>query len=30
MAGAYVYLASEESSYTTGNTLSVTGGAPTP
>ena len=28
MAGAYVYLASEESSYTTGNTLSVTGGAP--
>ena len=30
MAGAYVYMASEESSYTTGNTLSVTGGAPTP
>ncbi|GLB64899.1 hypothetical protein NCCP2495_27790 [Dietzia sp. NCCP-2495] len=30
MAGAYVYLASKESSYTTGNTLSVTGGAPTP
>lgn len=30
MAGAYVYLASEEASYTTGNTLSVTGGAPTP
>ena len=30
MAGAYVYLASEESSYTTGNTLSVTGGSPTP
>ncbi|KAA0918983.1 SDR family oxidoreductase [Dietzia sp. ANT_WB102] len=30
MAGAYVYLGSEESSYTTGNTLSVTGGAPTP
>ena len=30
MAGAYVYLASEESSYTTGNTLSVTGGAPSP
>ena len=30
MAGAYVYLASEEASNTTGNTLSVTGGAPTP
>ncbi|HHU09812.1 MAG TPA: SDR family oxidoreductase, partial [Intrasporangiaceae bacterium] len=30
MAGAYVYLASDESSYTTSNTLSVTGGAPTP
>jgi NAD(P)-dependent dehydrogenase (short-subunit alcohol dehydrogenase family) len=30
LAGAYVYLASEESSYTTGSTLSVTGGSPTP
>lgn len=30
LAGAYVYLASGESSYTTGSTLSVTGGSPTP
>jgi NAD(P)-dependent dehydrogenase (short-subunit alcohol dehydrogenase family) len=30
LAGAYVYLASAESSYTTGSTLSVTGGSPTP
>ncbi len=30
LAAAYVYLASAESSYTTGSTLSVTGGAPTP
>ena len=30
LAGAYVYLAGGESSYTTGSTLSVTGGSPTP
>jgi NAD(P)-dependent dehydrogenase (short-subunit alcohol dehydrogenase family) len=30
LAGAYVYLASGESSYTTASTLSVTGGSPTP
>jgi NAD(P)-dependent dehydrogenase (short-subunit alcohol dehydrogenase family) len=30
LAGAYVYLASAESSYTTASTLSVTGGSPTP
>ena len=30
LAGAYVYLATSESSYTTGSTLSVTGGSPTP
>ena len=30
LAAAYVYLASEEASYTTGSTLSVTGGSPTP
>ena len=30
LAGAYVYLATGESSYTTGSTLSVTGGSPTP
>jgi NAD(P)-dependent dehydrogenase (short-subunit alcohol dehydrogenase family) len=30
LAAAYVYLASQESSYTTGSTLSVTGGMPTP
>jgi NAD(P)-dependent dehydrogenase (short-subunit alcohol dehydrogenase family) len=30
LASAYVYLASAESSYTTGSTLSVTGGSPTP
>lgn len=30
LAGAYVYLATGESSYTTGATLSVTGGTPTP
>lgn len=30
LAGAYVYLASQESSYTTGSTISVTGGMPTP
>ncbi len=30
IAGAYVHLASGESSYTSGSTLSVTGGAPTP
>lgn len=29
-AGAYVYLATGESSYTTGSTLSITGGSPTP
>ena len=30
LAGAYVYLASDEASYTSGSTLSVTGGRPTP
>lgn len=30
LASAYVYLASAESSYTSGSTLSVTGGSPTP
>jgi NAD(P)-dependent dehydrogenase (short-subunit alcohol dehydrogenase family) len=30
LAGAYVYLASAESSYTIGETLTVTGGMPTP
>ncbi len=30
LAAAYVYLASAESTYTTGSTLSVTGGLPTP
>jgi NAD(P)-dependent dehydrogenase (short-subunit alcohol dehydrogenase family) len=30
IASAYVYLASGESSYTSGSTLSVTGGSPTP
>lgn len=30
LAGAYVYLASQESSYVSGATLSVTGGSPTP
>lgn len=30
LAGAYVYLASGESSYTSGSTLSVTGGSSTP
>jgi len=30
LAGAYVYLASAESSYVSGETLSVTGGLPTP
>ena len=30
LAAAYVYLASAESSYTSGSTLSVTGGSPTP
>jgi NAD(P)-dependent dehydrogenase (short-subunit alcohol dehydrogenase family) len=30
LAGAYVYLASAESSFTTASTLSVTGGSPTP
>lgn len=30
LAAAYVHLASQESSYTTGSTLSVTGGMPTP
>lgn len=30
LAAAYVYLASGEASFTTGSTLSVTGGSPTP
>ncbi len=30
LAGAYVYLASDDASYTTGSTISVTGGMPTP
>jgi hypothetical protein len=30
LAGAYVYLASDDATYTTGATLSVTGGMPTP
>ena len=30
LAGAYVYLASDDASYTTGATISVTGGMPTP
>ncbi len=30
LAGAYVYLASQESSYVSGETLSVNGGMPTP
>ena len=30
IASAYVYLASGESSFTSGSTLSVTGGSPTP
>ncbi len=30
LASAYVYLASQESSYVSGSTLSVTGGSPTP
>lgn len=30
LAGAYVYLASDEASYTMGETLGVTGGSPTP
>lgn len=30
IAGAYVYLASNDSSYTSGSTLSITGGRPTP
>ncbi len=30
LAGTYVYLATGESSYTTGATISVTGGSPTP
>ena len=30
LAGAYVYLASQESSFTVGETLAVTGGLPTP